>query len=195
LIAMANDFPSFNPPDDQAFLSRLIVLPFRSVFYSDDDARDRYIKMGVEEERLKPARDKSEILKETIGERPAILARLIAEYILLRDRHNANPAESEECLAAKERYRTANDYIETFFDDSLQRMDGMRISYTRVRELFGEYMGDSRVKMSTRRLIDEITRRYRFIEKRKSNGERVLVNVSEKFDYDKQPGNGEEDPF
>lgn len=195
LIAMANDFPSFNPPDDQAFLSRLIVLPFRSVFYSDDDARERYIKMGVEEQRLKPARDKSEILKETHGERPAILARLIAEYILLRDRNNANPAESEECLAAKERYRTANDYIESFFDDSLQRMNGMRISYTRVRELFGEYMGDSRVKMSTRRLIDEITRRYRFIEKRKSNGERVLVNVSEKFDYDKQPGNGEEDPF
>lgn len=179
LVALVNELPVFNPSDDQAFLARLIVLPFRSVFCADNAARERYIKAGVSPNRLHPARDKAEILTEIEADRPGIVARLIAEYITLRDEHGGVPVESPERLAAKESYRTTNDYIERFYDETLRRVDGARMTYPRIRALFDDFMGESTIKMSTRKLVDELTRRFRFIERGRSSTERYLENIAE----------------
>jgi phage/plasmid primase-like uncharacterized protein/phage/plasmid-associated DNA primase len=177
LIALCNEFPPFFPADDQGFLSRLFILVFQTVFYTDKEDRERYIKHGVAEKRLKPDREKTEILAELLPERAAILHRLIAEYKGMRA-GNGRPYESAACRQAKDSYRSANDIVERFFDEYLERDDGGRVELARLAELYAEYVGNK--KTATRTLTTELKKRFRFLDTKCLHGKRYLLGARER---------------
>jgi hypothetical protein len=129
MAILSNGLPSFAPATDAAFVSRLIVVPFETSFYSSEEQRQNFLRLGVPEERLKPAEDKNLILERIEQERPAILKTLIETWIRIRDTSNGRPSEAPKCVALKESYRSANDKIEEFFLTFFERREGARVSY------------------------------------------------------------------
>lgn len=180
LVAMCNDLPAFFPSDDLGFLSRLFVLPFDTVFYAGEEEKVRYLKHGVAEYRLKPARDREEIFTEIRPERAAILYKLIIEYVDLRQYNNGRPYESPNCRRAKDAYRSENDITEKFFDEYLTADETGRVEYSRLIELYHEYTGSR--KMTTRKLVAELKRRFHFIDTQAAHGKRYIRGVSERFE-------------
>ena len=102
LIALCNKLPHFEPATDIAFLSRVFVLPFGSVFYANDEWRQHHIALGVEASKLHPAKDKNQLQAELLKEHAPILWALIDRYIEMRDRHQGKPFESAICQRARE---------------------------------------------------------------------------------------------
>lgn len=180
LIALCNQLPSFFPADDQAFLSRLFILPFQTVFYVDDEEREWYIKHGVAESRMKPARDKREVLAEMEPERAAIIHRLIAEY---KGMIKGRPYESSLCKQAKNIYRSANDLVERFFEEYLVQDEDEktgRVPLPRLSEMYAEFVGNK--KTATRTLTTELKKRFRFLDTKPLNSIRYLVGAKEKVE-------------
>lgn len=178
LIALSNELPSFYPADDQAFISRLLVLPFQTVFYADEAERERYVNYGVEPERLRPAKDKSAVLRNIEPERAAILHKLVTEYQSMRDFNGGRPFESEACRRAKNDYRSENDIVEQFFKEHMQRDDGGTVELSRVAELYADFVGHK--KTTTRKLSMELRRRFRFLDTTKRNGKTLLTGATER---------------
>lgn len=58
LVALTNRLPSFQPATDSAFLQRLIIVPFETVFYFDLVQKEAYLRLGIDESKLKLASDK-----------------------------------------------------------------------------------------------------------------------------------------
>jgi phage/plasmid-associated DNA primase len=174
---LCNRLPRFYPSTDQAFVDRLIVLPFDQVFYASEESRKRYLDLGVDPARLKPAKDKDHLFDNIKGEYPAILQRLITEYMELRDNNGGRPVESAECKRAKIAYRQHNDIMESFFIEYLRRDDQGRVSYDRIKALYHEFVGSE--KATTKTITDNLIRSFHFIERKKSNGTRYLVGISE----------------
>jgi phage/plasmid-associated DNA primase len=160
-VALTNELPRFFPPDDQAFLSRLLVVPFVSVFYADEDARDELIEQGIDPEHLHPAREKTAIIDEIKQEAPAVLHQIINAAIELRDVHRGKIPESPECRSARQAYRTTNDDEARFVAEYLVRDPDGFIANDRLEELYREFSGDPRPKM--KRLRTDLERRYPFI--------------------------------
>ncbi|WP_319561335.1 hypothetical protein [Marispirochaeta sp.] len=185
LAALCNELPAFLPSDDQAFISRLFILPFYPVFYADEAERERYLNRGVAPQRLHPAREKEALLAEITPENPAILSSLINIHILMRESGLSRPQESPECARAKNEYRANNDKIEKFFDEYLKRQDGGRVEYSRLLELYHEYACNK--KMTMRTLSTELKKRFKFLDTKPANGKRWLLNAVEKGTNDVLP--------
>lgn len=157
-IALTNELPRFFPPDDQAFLSRLLVVPFVSVFYADEDARDELIEQGIDAEHLHPAREKTEIIDEIKQEAPAVLHQIIRAAIEMRA-HRGKIPESPECRSARQAYRTTNDDEARFVAEYLVLDPDGFIDNGRLEELYREFSGDTRPRMKQIRM--DLERRYR----------------------------------
>lgn len=182
LVILCNKLPKFRPADDAAFLARLIVLPFSSVFFRDEQDKENKIEHGVAPESLKLAEDKTKILAELMAERPAIIKTLIDAWIDCRDTNNKTPYRSRECMRAGERYRKENDEVERFYDDYLERSDWSSISYQKLEELWIESTGNKRFN-GMRWLVESLTSKYAFIKRSHSDGKRILKGVAEKQDF------------
>lgn len=176
LAILSNGLPSFAPATDAAFVSRLIVVPFETSFYSSKEQRQNFLRLGVPEERLKPADDKILILDRIEKERAAILKTLIETWMRIRDASNGRPSEAPKCAALKESYRSANDKIEEFFLTFFERREGARVSYDEIMELYRNFFNDKSI--STRDCIKKLTDRFPWMERGKSNATLYLKNVS-----------------
>ncbi len=178
LHALCNRLPTFFPPDDMAFLSRLIILPFESVFYGDKEDREKYLNRGVKKKHLHPAKDKERLMAELETEKAGILLQLILDYIDLRETLKGKIMESDTCKSTRERYRHDNDLIERFFDDSLTRSEYEFVSNAKLIELYETFSGDK--KMTARKLVDILVDRFPFIERKKQSNTRGIKGVDVK---------------
>jgi len=176
LAILSNGLPSFAPATDAAFVSRLIVVPFETSFYFSEGQRQNFLRLGVPEERLKPAEDKSLILKRIEQERPAILKTLIETWIRIRDASNGRPSEAPKCIALKESYRSANDKIEEFFLAYFKREDGEKVQYDEIVELYRNFFNDKSI--STRDCIKKLTDRFPWLERCRTNTTLYLKNLA-----------------
>ena len=176
MAILSNGLPSFAPATDAAFVSRLIVVPFEVSFYSSEEQRQNFLRLGVPEAHLKPAEDKSQILERIEQERPAILKTLIETWIRIRDTSNGRPSEAPKCVALKDAYRSANDKIEEFFLAFFERREGARVSYDEIVELYRDFFNDKSI--STRDCIKKLTDRFPWLERGKSNATLYLKNLA-----------------
>ena len=184
MVALCNTLPRFYPDDDWAFLSRVFVLPFSSVFWKDIADYNVRISQGISPARLKPAKDKDVLVAELLEERPAIIAILSRTWISMRS-NGGNPFESPECRKAKEAYRSSNDAAERFFNEYLQRDDNARIEYSLVKAAWVEFTGDPRPAM--RDVVSALIRRFPFISKARGGGGRQLQGIRFKDDMEPKP--------
>ena len=189
MAILSNGLPSFAPATDAAFVSRLIVVPFETSFYSSEEQRQNFLRLGVPEERLKPAKDKNLILERIEQERPAILKTLIETWIRIRDASNGRPSEAPKCVALKESYRSANDKIEEFFLTFFERREGARVSYDEIVQLYRDFFNEKSI--STRDCIKKLTDRFPWLERTRSSNVLYLKNLA-KIDFSK-PDNKKED--
>ena len=176
LVALTNRLPSFAPATDSAFLQRLIIVPFDSVFYFNDIQREEYLRLGIEDARLKPAQSKEELLADMERERPAILRFLISHYQEIR-RTGGRPYECGKSLQLKQAYQSANDLVAQFFLEHFHRDPGGRVEYARIMELWREYTGDKGA--STREVIKRLMDRFPWLAKDKSNSRHYLQGLRE----------------
>lgn len=157
-IAMANKLPSFYPPTDTAFFSRLMILPFESIFYPDEETRADLVNQGVDPSRLHPARPQSEIMADIEAEKAGILRMLIEDYISLRDKHNLRPVESPNSRKLKLHYRATNDILQQFVGELFVKDPEGFVPNDRLEELWREFSGQCRPRMKA--LRDEIEERW-----------------------------------
>ena len=176
LAALTNKLPSFSPATDSAFLQRLIIIPFDTVFYFNDMQKDEYLKLGIAESRLKPARDKEKLLNHIEDERPAIIKFLIDAYVQMR-RSGGRPYECGRSLQLKQAYQNSNDIIAQFFIEFFERKDTGRVEYARLLELWKEYTGEKNasIREVTKKMLD----RFPWITKGRSKSERFLQGICE----------------
>ncbi len=176
LAALTNKLPSFSPATDIAFLQRLIIIPFDTVFYFNEEQKERYLQIGIDEENLKLARDKDILLAEIAEERPAALRFLVDTYIKMR-KVGRRPYECERSLKLKQDYQTANDVIEQFFLEHFRRDPFGKVEYARIMRLWQDFTNDK--KSSTREIISKLTAHFPWLEKKKANTVCYLVGLTE----------------
>ena len=183
LVALTNRLPSFSPATDSAFLQRLIILPFDTIFFFNDIQREEYLKLGIEESRLKPAHSKEELVKAIERERPAILRYLIQQYQILR-KAGGRPYECGKSLQLKQSYASANDLVAQFFLEHFQRDPAGRVEYARILELWKEYTGDKTA--SVREVSKKLMERFSRLTKQRSNGKNFIQGLREGGQDDKE---------
>ena len=162
IFILTNELPAFFPPDDSAFLNRLIVIPYQSVFYESEEQRQQLLERGADPEHLLPARDKREIIAELEPERPGILRTMIEDAIALRDYYGGKVPESDLCKHSKENYRSTNDRVESFLDEMIVRDSSGKIANSRLLELYQQFTGDKRTTSQT--LVNRIKKKIPGIE-------------------------------
>jgi phage/plasmid-associated DNA primase len=175
LVVMCNELAKFFPANDGAFLSRLFVIPFSSVFYADEDDHRRRIGQGIPEARLKPAREQKALLAEILQERPAIIRSCIMAWIDSRQR-SGRPASAPECEKAKETYRASNDLAEQFFDEYLVKAENDAVPYDTIKAAWREFFGAREPNM--KEIVAALTKRFLFITPGKSHGVRNIKGVA-----------------
>ena len=176
LAALTNKLPSFSPATDIAFLQRLIIIPFDAVFYFNEEQKERYLQLGIDEKNLKAAKDKDELLAEIAEERPAALRFLIDTYLEMR-KAGGRPYECERSLKLKQDYQSANDVIEQFFLEHFKRDPFGRVEYARIMSLWQSFTNEK--KSSTREVINKLIARFPWLEKKKSHSVFYLLGLSE----------------
>jgi phage/plasmid-associated DNA primase len=176
LVALTNRLPSFSPATDSAFLQRLIIVPFDTVFFFNEIQKEEYCRLGIDEARLKPAQSKEDLLASIRRERPAILKYLIDTYMKMRAA-GGRPYECGKSLQLKQSYASANDLVAQFFLEHFHRNPAGRVEYARILELWREYTGDK--SASTREVTKKMIDRFPWIEKAVSNSKRHLIGLSE----------------
>jgi len=189
LAAFTNRLPSFSPANDSAFTERLIIVPFDSVFYFNDEQKRHYIDMGVPAEWLIQARDRAAIMDGFDTDRAQILRMLIQTYMKVRAA-GGRPFEGKRCYQLKQNYIDANDLIADFFREHFVRADGERMPYMRILELYRDYTGDKNI--ATRTCIQKLIARFPWMQKTVANSVRYLVNIRERDGNDNEPDTSSE---
>ena len=187
LAILSNGLPSFAPATDAAFVSRLIVVPFEVSFYASEEQRLNFLKLGVPEDKLRPAEDKEAILAHIEEERSAILKNLIQTWIRIRDENKGRPSEAPKCVALKNAYRSSNDKIEEFFTTYFERAEGCKVSYDEILSLYRDYFNDKSI--STRDCIKKLTDRFPWLERGRTKNTLYLKNmrIINSLPSDKEP--------
>jgi P4 family phage/plasmid primase-like protien len=157
LIYAVNDLPAING-DDHAFLSRLVTIPFNTIFYKDEEKKKDAVKRGVKEKFLKKANDTDKFKTSLYSERAGIIKWMIDNYNELNKNLGGVIPESLECEIKKHKYVDSNDDIKIFIDhfcmiDETGGREWME-SYSKLAEAFKEFSGKH--KMSERRIASDI---------------------------------------
>ena len=182
---LTNELLRFYPVDDSAFLNRLIVLVYETVFFESEQQKDQLLSRGAGPEHLFPARDKKEILAQMELERAGILRQMMLDAIILREKYGGKIPESKKCQAAKELYRTTNDVVERFITDSLKIDHFGSITNKRLVELYIEFAGDK--KMTAQKLTSRITKKIPNLEHTRIGKSRGLKGIREWGETDDLP--------
>lgn len=176
IIALTNKLPAFAPATDTAFLQRLVITPFDSTFYTSEEQRDEYQKLGIPAENLRPAGNREALLDEMKAEREGIISLLVTRWIEVR-KAGGRPRECQRCLILKRQYSENNDLTAQFFIEYFERNDAGRVEYARLLELWREFTGDKNA--STREVVKKLTERFNFIERKQAHGLKFLAGISE----------------
>lgn len=128
LVLTTNYLPSFSAHDG-AFLDRLLVLPFYTRFYRNEEEKKAFTGKYY----LKPSKDSKTMKREILGERAAILKLLVAKYIK-REVMPTSP-ESEKLLS---HYISENDLFGNFIKHYLEIGEGYFTPTKELTHLFND---------------------------------------------------------
>lgn len=176
LIALSNHMPTFQPVTDTAFLHRLILIPFDTVFYYNDEEKKVYLKDGVEESRLREIRSKEELIDSIKKERAAIVKFLIGTLKTVKAK-GGRPFECQRCLQMKHSYQSKNDVIAEFFKENFTKDLEGRVTYSRMIELWKEFSGEK--NPSIRDVLHRLIERFPWLERKTSNSTKYLAGIRE----------------
>jgi phage/plasmid-associated DNA primase len=196
-VVLTNKAPAFYPADDTAFISRLYILPYQSIFYPDEEAKTDLLKQGVDPSRLHPARENHEILEEMKGAAAGIMRMLVQDYLELRDVYNLRPVLSGVSRMAKNVYKKKNDILIEFLEEYFIRDADGFVTNERIDYLYKEYTGF--IKPSMRAVHDDILKRWKFVERGKKKissefgyeSKRGMAGMRERRDEDDERGRGD----
>lgn len=111
LVLATNYLPNFSAHDN-AFVNRLLVIPFYTAFCDTEEERAIWRKKGAR--YFHETEDIEELKSKIKAERAGVLRVLVETY--MRIEKNGIP-ESKECLELKNNYIESNDDIGKFFED------------------------------------------------------------------------------
>jgi phage/plasmid-associated DNA primase len=154
LVLLSNELPRFYPPDDAAFLNRLICLPFSAVYYSNENEKQNRISSGVNPDNLYIERNKLDIMHECEIESPGILKMLILSYLHMKTENNGKVEESAECKEAKSVYLFSNDKMRQFFEDCFVLSDENFISNQDFKAVYLDYFDEFMKGSFKKKFID-----------------------------------------
>ena len=176
LNILTNRLPKFRPADDSAFLNRLVVLPYNSVFFESEEQRLALINRGVNPEKLHPARSHEDILDELRPEFCAIVRTVAEDSIMLREMFNGKIPESIEAERARSVYVSQNDTVESFIRSCLKTGDYERATNTELTDAWQDFTGDE--KMTSAKLGILLKERLPGLVSNKVNGIRGIKGIS-----------------
>jgi P4 family phage/plasmid primase-like protien len=108
MVLATNYLPVFSAYDD-AFINRLLVVPFNASFYTDEAMKLKFEKQ--KRPYILPAKDPNEIQKNVLEERAAVLKFLIETYVSFNDIFVA-----DECKHMLKAYISENNDLGKFLD-------------------------------------------------------------------------------
>lgn len=108
LILATNYLPVFSAYDD-AFINRLLVLPFTTSFYTNEKMKEKFEKQR--RKYIVPAKNPNELREKILEERAAVLKFLVKTYISFDDIFIA-----DECKALLRAYISENNDLGKFLD-------------------------------------------------------------------------------
>ncbi len=149
LVLATNYLPAFSAHDN-AFINRLLVLPFYTCFYSDDDEKERASAKGSR--HFVKSRDVNLLTHEIRSERAQVLYYLAVRYQQL---DNDIP-ESTECLASKRHYVDDNNDIIKFlteFCEYDEAPEGVNYFFTPTRDIVSFYNEENNTRYSSKYVI------------------------------------------
>jgi P4 family phage/plasmid primase-like protien len=144
IVLSTNYLPTFSA-HDQAFIDRVLILPFYTCFYKTEEQKERAKRRGSR--YFLPAKDPDELEQAIIAERAQIL------YYLARRYQNINGStipESEECQQAKGHYIEDNNDIFQFFEEFVEAGDGY---FTPTKDLTTFYNEENNTKYSSKFVV------------------------------------------
>jgi phage/plasmid-associated DNA primase len=150
LVLAVNDLPVF-AGDDEAFIDRVLILPFVMRYCSTEEKKERARTKGVDEKYIHEAKDKAELERSITEERAGILKYLIEQYIYLQYTLGGNIPQAAEAKAAKDNFIADNDTFGEWFNANCTVRKGLSYFTTSeaISESFREFTGDKKVSNNT----------------------------------------------
>ena len=158
LVLSTNFLPSFSAYDN-AFVNRLLILPFQTCFYDTEEMRYAAERRGAK--YFKEAGDIEVIKNNIIDERAAILYYLAKRY---QDLGHIIP-ESGECLSAKDHYVKDNNGVVDMILEMLEFDEtGTKRYFTPTKDIVDYYNGDQHTNSSSKTIVGRIKEVYPLVE-------------------------------
>jgi P4 family phage/plasmid primase-like protien len=156
LVLSTNYLPTFSA-HDAAFIDRVLILPFYTSFYKDEEQKERARVRGSR--YFKKAEDPTELLRRIKAERADILYYLVTRY---QELDNTIP-ESEECLEAKRHYVDDNNDIVQFLTEMCE-FDDTKDWFTPTRSLVDYYNDENNTRYSSKFVIMRLKEVFPLVE-------------------------------
>ena len=147
LVLSTNYLPSFSAHDN-AFVDRLLILPFYTCFYDSEEKQEAGKRGGSR--YFYPAKDINEIKSEVMQERAKILYYLARRYQEL----GINIPESEECQTAKKHYIQDNNSIQDLIHEVVEFDETGEFDwFTPTQDIVSYYNEDQNTKYSSKWIL------------------------------------------
>jgi P4 family phage/plasmid primase-like protien len=158
LVLSTNYLPAFSAHDN-AFIDRVLILPFYSNFYNSEEQKDAAERRGSK--YFYPAQDLTKRLNDIRSERAQILFYLAKRYQEL----TAEIPESDECLQSKRHYIDDNNDIVQFLQEFVEYdPDHGHKYFTPTRDLVNFYNSENNTRYSSKFVIMRLKEVYPYVE-------------------------------
>lgn len=144
LVLSTNDLPFFSS-SDQAFIDRLLLLPFKVKFALTEKEFNDYQKLS---DHVAYGKNGEKLKADILAESPDIIALLIRRYIELRDKMQSTIPLSKWCTEKKDVYISDNDDIDPFIDTMCVIEEGAYITSAKITDAFRDFLGNNRVSIN-----------------------------------------------
>jgi P4 family phage/plasmid primase-like protien len=143
LVLATNYLPMFSAHDN-AFSDRLLTIPFHTAFYSNEDEKEKYRKLGCK--YLLPSENIDKLKTNILKERSGIIKNMVKRYQTIKE--DIIP-ESPECKHLKSKYIESNDDMGAFFNDFVD-YDVESGYFTPTKDIVNFYNDENNTKYSAR---------------------------------------------
>ncbi len=153
-LILATNFPPEFDSMDSAFKDRVLVLPFKSIFCTNEEDRKERLKRGDPPENLKDSLPKGDIIKILAEEKSKILLKLIFTYLKMKKKGGDYIFQSEACKEAKKAYIAENSSLQDFLKNTFEYNQSPSCSWKTSNELLLHTVSESfGTKLNIRALV------------------------------------------
>ena len=156
LVLATNFLPTFSAHDN-AFVNRLLILPFQTCFYESDEMKEAAERRGAK--YFKPKGNGPEIREKIMAERAQILMYLAKRYQEL----GVTIPESKECLKAKSHYVKDNNGIVEMITEMIE-YDETKNYFTPTKDIVDFYNSEQHTRYSSRFIVSRIKEVYPMVD-------------------------------